>query len=283
MYPVLFTVGSIKIFSLSIFLISGWLVFSFIFWRELKNLGVFEARIFDLTFYGTIGALFMSRLVYILLHYSEFELNILRMSAIWITPGLSFLGAIFGLIIVMVILTKLYKVSLTDLFNSLTLALIPSLILGQLGSLLDGSVIGKPTAQVWQVYYLNHASPRHPVQLYSLISLLLIYPLILWLKTVIRKRKMYIGLLSIWFLILFSLSEFIVEFFKQNSIYLLILSLNQWVYLALLSEAVGLLFVKTGGAKYLFNRYNRSSTAIFSKFNYAYEQIRRRFSKRLSK
>ena len=92
MFPILFTIGTVSLYSTSLMTVLAWLVFSFLFWRGLRAQGATEDHIFDLTFYATIVAFVAARAGYIVTHWDVFAgKSSLLMLALWVAPGLSWL------------------------------------------------------------------------------------------------------------------------------------------------------------------------------------------------
>ena len=247
MYPILFSIGSFHLYSFSVFLIVAWCVFSFLFWKLLRSSAIPEERIFDLTFYTTIVSLITSRLVFVSLHFSLFEKNILRAVALWVQPGLSLYGALFGGVLTIVLLSRRYKVRVGHVLDSLALPLLGALMIGALGALLDGSEVGLVAKIPWAVRYVGHIGNRHPIGAYE-IGIFALLTILLWfLQKRAQLRQWPYGLIGICFFLLFSLSMFGIEFFKDTTVLWKSLGANQWILLIFIAESLGALYVRGGG------------------------------------
>jgi prolipoprotein diacylglyceryltransferase len=280
MLPILLSIGVFHLFSLSLFIVLAWLVFSFLFWRQMKEFGVDEDKVFDLTFYGTIIAFLASRLIYVLLHWSVFSNNLLKFIVIWVYPGLSLYGALFGLVLYLVFLIRKYKIRLGYLLDSLAWALPFSLIVGLIGGLLDGSRLGKATSLIWAVKYVGSPVKRHPVQIYEIISLGLILLILFFINKRASKEKWPYGMIGGWFFLLFGISQFALEFVKENSIYFVRLSFNQWMALVLVCEAIGALYIKAGGKEFLRQSAANIKFKVMFVLKGAYHAVSQRFTRR---
>ncbi len=267
MQPILFSIGGVSIFSLGVFLVFAWLVFSFIFWRILKNAGMEEKRIFDLTFYPTIAALVSSRIIFIFANPAIFSGNILKMAALWVQPGLSLYGGLVGALATLVYLSRQYKVRLALCLDAWAIAFPVALIIGEIGSLLDGTTVGKSSLLPWSVSYIGHVGKRHPVQLYEILLLVLFLCVVFLFQKRAEKQKWPFGLVGVWFFLLFSFFMFLVEFAKESSVYFLRLSVNQWILIAIFAESVGALYVRGGGREKLRPMMRRVTGAIYAKFS----------------
>lgn len=249
MLPILFSIGPLHVFSLGIFLFLAWVVFSFLFWKTLRGHAISDEHIFDLTFYSSIVMFMGARVSYVLLNSSTFLSDPLRIVAIWVSPGLSFYGGLISGLIALYLVTKKVKQRLGMVLDALAASLPIAITIGLLGGLLDGAAFGLPTSLPWAVSYVGQTGMRHPIELYEIASLILIMVLLKLLGKRAQKDHWPYGHMGLVFFALFSLSMFLLEFFKESGIYFFHLHPNQWVQIALFSQSLGALYVR-GGGKY---------------------------------
>ena len=262
MYPILLSVSGFHVSSFSIFLILAWCVFSFIFWKSLRDEGVEEEHIFDLTFYGTLAAFVAARLGFVAFHFDQFGGTLLKTVAIWVSPGLSLLGGVFAALVAMISLGKRTKVRMGSILDAFGLALPGAFILGTVGSLLDGSDVGKIAALSWSIRYVGLPELRHPYQIYQIVSLVVIIVVIGYLTSQARSKKWALGSVGVVFFLLWPIAIFALEFFKDSRIYWYRLSANQWAALVLFSAASGAWYAYAGG-KFVIRRV---WTIMYAKF-----------------
>ena len=262
MYPILFSISGFHLSSLSIFLILAWCVFSFIFWKSLRDEGVEEERIFDLTFYGTLAAFVAARLGFVAFHFDQFSDTLLKIVALWVSPGLSLICGVFASLATMIFFGKRAKVRIGTILDTFGLTFPGALILGTVGSLLDGSDVGKIAAVPWSIRYVGLPEPRHPYQIYQIASLVVILVVIGYLTSQARSKKWALGTVGIGFFLLWAVTLFALEFFKDSRIYWYSLSANQWAALVLFSAASGAWYAYAGG-KFVIRRV---WTIIYAKF-----------------
>ncbi|KKW11605.1 MAG: Prolipoprotein diacylglyceryl transferase [Candidatus Gottesmanbacteria bacterium GW2011_GWB1_49_7] len=267
MFPVLFSIGSLHIYSFSILLVLSWLVFSFVFWRELRNQGVEEDRIFDLTFYATIAALVFSRAGFVLFHWEAFADSVLKIAAIWVVPGLSLYGAIVGGLITLVYLSRRYKVRLGHVLDACAPSLGGAFLVGVLGAFLDGSYVGTMTNLPWATRYVGWVGTRHPIQLYEAIAMAGMLIAFAFLARRGKKNKWPYGLAGLWFFSLFAVSMFVLEFLKDSPVYWGMLRANQWILVALFAEDLGAFYVRGGGREAIRPFINNVLGGIYGKFS----------------
>ncbi len=277
MFPIFFHIGSVSIYSISVCLILAWAVFSFLFWRALRSWGTDDERVFDLTFYATIVALVFARGAFVLTHRELFADSLLKIAAIWVTPGLSFLGGLVGAIATLVYLSRAYKVRLGLVLDALGLSLPIAIAIGKIGSFLDGAEVGRVTGLPWGVMYPGHEGARHPAQVYEIVALLLIFIGMRMLQRRATARKWPYGLLGVLFFLLFSASEFVLELAKESSVYWVVTA-NQLILIGFFAESVGALYVRGGGREAVRPFMRRALVAIGAKGRSLYAAISKRSS-----
>lgn len=111
--------AAIIIFLFSLFVLSKE---DFVFLRRNVDL----ATIFDIAFFVGLGGLFLSRLVFVLTHFSNAYFNPLVFFIIPYFPGLTASGLLIGGSIVLYIIAMRRKLPLGKLFDVFSLALLPA-------------------------------------------------------------------------------------------------------------------------------------------------------------
>lgn len=267
MMPVLFSIGQMHIYSFSVALILAWLISSFLFWRALRENGIDEERIFDLTFYATIMAFIISRAAYVGLHTEQFTDNPVKIAAMWVAPGMSLYGALVGALVVVIYLSRRYKVRLGLVLDALAPAFGLAFIVGALGAFMDGTYAGTPVRAPWAIRYIGYVGLRHPVQIYEIIAMIIILSILAVLSRRARVNKWPYGLLALWFFALFSVGQFVLEFAKDSRVYLGTLRANQWILVAFFAETMGAFYVRGGGrekGRYIWYIFQAKSQKVFA-------------------
>ena len=266
MYPLLASVGPFHLYSLSIFVVLAWLVFSFLFWRALRSQGVDEEHIFNLTFYSTLSAFVFARVVFVVLNMELFSDSPLKIIALWVQPGMSLYGGLVGGLLVLVSLCRTYKIRVGYVLDAFGPAFGGAFLVGTVGAYLDGTYVGTITNIPWAVRYIGHLGGRHPVQLYEIAAMIGILIFIAILSRRGRERKWSYGLLGLWFFAATSVIMFILEFVKDTRVYFHLLRANQWILIAIFAETIGAFYVRGGGREAIRPLVNRLKTyAKFSK------------------
>jgi phosphatidylglycerol:prolipoprotein diacylglycerol transferase len=180
---------------------------------------------------------------------------------------MSLYGALFGGFTALIYLGRHYKVRVGHILDAFVIAFGWSYITGLLGALLDGSYIGIPSNLPWAVRYAGHMGLRHPVQVYEMIYMLLVLVGMQFLSKKAVIRRWPYGVLGLWFFILFTPGEFMLEFFKVTPVYLAHLRVNQWILVALFAETMGAFYVRGGGREAVRPIINRIVGGINGKFS----------------
>lgn len=258
-------------------LVISWCLFSFLFWRGLRRWGIEEDRIFDLTFYSTLTAFVMARLVFVVTNWYQFAgKSLLLIPALWIAPGLSWIGALVGGIATLTLLSRQYKVRLGLVLDSLPFALLAPVILGEVVSFLQSSEIGKVTLLPWGVRVIGHTGLRHPVQGYEIFFLAALWFFLWRIAQVAVKKKWAYGVVGVWFFLLYSVGMFSLEFAKDTPVYWGRLTANQWILIGIFAECIGVLYVRGGGRESLRPVFRAVHSAIIQKGKAVYATISKR-------
>jgi len=275
MYPTLLSIGPLSLSSFWLFLIIAWLVFSFLFWRELRNQAITEEHIYHLMFYGTLAAFVGSRLGFIVFHGALFEGSFwIRIFTLWIQPGLSFYGALLAGGAVMLGMSRSYAIRRSLFLDAFTIAFSSAFPWIALAGFLEGSSLGKATNFVLGIRMNNHVGLIHPVALYEMFAVFIIL-LVLFLIRKFRLSSMErSGVYALWFFFLFSFLMFSLEFMKESPVYFSGLNINQWICVGIFGEAVGGIITWGGGkerikliSRLLYKQGLLIGGALYAKFS----------------
>lgn len=277
MIPTIIPIDHGGIIVLNTIIVVAWLIFSFLFWRGLRHFAVEEDRIFDLTFYSTLAAFITARIGFVFMHWELFAgKSWLLIAALWVSPGLSWLTGLVGGLAVLTVLSRQYKVRLGLVLDTLVTALPLPIILVLAGSLFTGSEVGTITTLPWGLRIGSDTTVRHPVQLYEMISLILISLIMMKLNSVSLKRKWPYGIVGVWFILLYAVSGFLLEFVKDARVYWKTLSANQWILIGIFAECVGVLYVRGGGRERLRPIVQKTINFFTEKGKKLHESVSRR-------
>lgn len=203
----------------------------------------------DLCLIGIPMGVVFARLAYVLLHLSYYKAAPLTMLYIW-DGGLSVYGAIAGVLIGIVIYSLAKKLK----FFSLTDLLAPGLLLAQgfalWGNFFDQVGYGpevKSASLEWfpfSVMIEKTGTIHYAAFFYGFVWCALVFAA-LWL--IIRKRAKREGAVTLWYLLLFSIGQFALEFLLQSTETVFwVIRISQLVYGVLAVAALLLLILRSG-------------------------------------
>lgn len=127
--------------------------------------------------------------------------------------GLSFHGGLIGGTLAALLFCRKKKIPFWNFTDAMALATPAGLVLGRIGNFINGELYGRTTNVPWGVVFRDGGPlPRHPSQLYELfLEGIVLFGVMWFLKGRFKKD----GQLSFVFLIGYSLSRFVVEFFRE--------------------------------------------------------------------
>ncbi len=168
----------------------------------------------DLITYLIISLILGGRLGYIFFYNLEYYVsNPLDIIKIW-EGGMSFHGALIGIIIGTLIFSLTKKISLFFLLDVIACVSPIGIFFGRIANFINGELVGKVTEVSWSVIFpkLDMLS-RHPSQLYEAFLEGLV--LFLILNSSISKKEYKVGTCSYLFLIFYGIFRIIAEQFRE--------------------------------------------------------------------
>ena len=224
--PVLFDFGLIEIrwYSLSYvfgIIIGWWYGKKIILGLFKKNVQTFKIELFDdLITYLIISIIVGGRIGYVLFYNIEFYLsNPLSILKIW-EGGMSFHGALLGVIIATHLFAKKNKISTFFLLDIIACVSPIGIFFGRISNFVNAELVGKVSSIPWGVVFPNiDMIPRHPSQIYE--SILEGLFLFLILNSIIFFKKDYkIGTCSSYFLIFYGVFRMVSEYFREPDLHI---------------------------------------------------------------
>ena len=221
--PIIFDFGilSLRWYSLAYILgiVFGWWygkkIIFFINNRNKKNynLDLFD----DYITYIIISLIIGGRLGYVLFYNIEyFFSNPVEIFFIW-NGGMSFHGGLLGIIIGTIIFSKKNNFDKLVLLDVVSCVAPLGIFFGRLANFINAELYGKPTDVSWAVIFpLVDNQGRHPSQIYE--ALLEGALLFFILNLIIKKTSYKKGICAAIFLIFYSISRIISEFFREPDI-----------------------------------------------------------------
>ncbi|MDR1488769.1 MAG: prolipoprotein diacylglyceryl transferase [Holosporales bacterium] len=177
------------------------------------------AEIDKFMFVGIIMCVFCARLGHIF--FFEFEYYFAHPKEILMlrNGGMSFHGGIIGLIISVFWFSKKYRYSFTTMSDILSFSGSLGIFLGRIANFINQELYGTVTSVNWAVIFKNvDMLPRHPTQIYESVCeglLSFFIMLYFWKRRGNTAKSIGSGAYTFVFLIVYSSSRYIIEFFKE--------------------------------------------------------------------
>ncbi len=168
----------------------------------------------DLITYIIISIIIGGRVGYVLFYNFEFFINNpLEIFKIW-QGGMSFHGALLGVIIGTYIFASKEKIQTMFLLDVIACVAPIGIFFGRIANFINGELVGKATNVPWGVIFPTYDMMlRHPSQIYE--AFLEGIFLFLILKIIINKKNYKTGMCANYFLILYGTFRIFSEFFRE--------------------------------------------------------------------
>lgn len=215
MHPILFEVGNFSVESYWIFTILGFILGGIIiYWQaKKKNLDSHKAKCLILVTItsGLIG----SRLGYVLLNFTSYQKDLLKIFQFW-KGGFSWQGGFIVAFLTILPILKNDKEKIGKWLDIIIFGMLLGHSIGRIGCFLNGCCYGIITNVPWAIKFPNLVDNllRHPTQLYEAFSYFLIF---LLLYSYSKKIKLKNGSLCFIGITFHSLARFIIEYFRFNT------------------------------------------------------------------
>lgn len=141
--------------------------------------------------------------------------------------GVVFYGGLIGSLVAIFMYCKIKKLNFWRYMDIFAPALGIVVFISRIGCFLGGCCYGNPTNVPWAI--IRDGIPIHPTQIYSSLNGLILFFLILFL----RKKERKDGFLALIALLYYSITRFIIEFFRHNVSFFAGLSASQWISICL--------------------------------------------------
>ncbi|MBS1984926.1 MAG: prolipoprotein diacylglyceryl transferase [Bdellovibrionales bacterium] len=219
--PVLVKLGPVTIRWYGVMYVLAYLL-GYSLLRRRARRGLFRVNYADcesLVTYLMIGMIVGARIVYATVYnWAEFANDPLEILAIW-KGGLSFHGAMVGMIIACWIFARRRGIPMYMVTDSVGMAAAPGLFFGRMGNFINGELYGRKTDVPWGMIFPSDPDKavRHPSQLYQGFTegLLLFFILMTVENWAVRTKRFRHGLLSAVFLLAYGIIRFTMEFTRE--------------------------------------------------------------------
>lgn len=193
MFPTLFRLGQFELKTWVVFAVLALLTSSFVLWKKVREEHYDVDEVFDGFLLSLFIGVVVSRLSFVISHFSEFGLMPLRWLDLMGRPGGYF---VVGLVAAGLFFYRFAGNKRWDQFEVLDFA-VTAATLAQfwlsLGSFFDGAGYGIATTLPWGVVFPGVFDKHHPVQLYWGVTYLLLFMYLSWVEYRYRLFGWYRG------------------------------------------------------------------------------------------
>src|SRR4029077_1034082 len=189
--------------------------------RDSARRGISGDQLMNVPLLAAVLGIAGGRLYYVVQNDPSFFLhNPAQIIAVW-QGGMAFFGAIFGGALAVAISSWRWKIPFWSVLDVGALGMTIGQTIGRIGNIINGDIVGYKT-NGWGFEYTNPHSfaqtnvPVQPASLYELLISLALF-LLLWnLRTRIHPG----GMLSMVYVVLYSVSQFFIFFVRDNVVIL---------------------------------------------------------------
>lgn len=222
MYPELFSIGPVTVYTYGVLLAASYLLgLRVAMWRA-KRWGIDSNRVLDLGIYIIIAALVGAKLLLFIVDFEQFRQSPAELLSLARSGGVFYGGLLLAVAVAFWYMAK-HRMPFWSTCDVFAPAIALGHVTGRLGCLAAGCCYGKPTDVPWAIVFTNPSAaanvgtplgiPLHPTQLYEAGAELLILVVLL---TTERKGRYFPGRTFWLFMLLYAVSRYIIEIYRGD-------------------------------------------------------------------
>ena len=250
MHPILFELGPITIYSYGVLLAAAYLLGLWMAARRARQAGLDANKVLDLGIWVIIAALVGAKLLLFVVDFQQFTRSPQEFMTLLRSGGV-FYGGLIAAVLVCIYQLRKHKLPLWTSGDLFAPGIALGYMVGRLGCLMAGCCFGKPTDVAWAVTFTDPIAnlnvgtplntPLHPTQLYEAAAGLIILVLLLAIE---RRGRSFPGRTFWLFVLFYSISRFIIEFYRgdDRGLVLDLLSTSQFISVVLAPLSVIMLW-----------------------------------------
>jgi phosphatidylglycerol:prolipoprotein diacylglycerol transferase len=249
-HPILFELGPITIYSYGVLLAAAYLLGLWLASRRARQAGLDANKVLDLGIWVIIAALVGAKLLLFIVDFRHFTSSWQEFTTLLRSGGV-FYGGLIAAVLVCIYQLRKHKLPLWTSGDLFAPGIALGYMVGRLGCLMAGCCYGKPTEVAWAITFTDPVAnlnvgtplniPLHPTQLYESLAGLIILVSLLAIE---RRGRAFPGRTFWLFVLLYSISRFIIEFFRgdDRGMPLAMLSTSQLISIVLGPLAIAMLW-----------------------------------------
>tara|TARA_B100001564_G_C20609537_1_gene656911 strand:- start:400 stop:1143 length:744 start_codon:yes stop_codon:yes gene_type:complete len=210
----MFEIFSIKLYWYGFMYALSFIIIDYLIITASKNKKITlpESKAEKFTIVILIFAIFGGRIGYILFYdFSYYLSNPERILYLW-EGGMSFHGGLIGVVAGALYTAKKYELQFLETTDIICLYAPIGLFFGRVGNFINSELYGIKTSGEWGIIFPEVDSyPRHPSMLYEAFLEGIILFIALF---IIKQKKVAVGIISGYFLLLYGIFRFFIEFVR---------------------------------------------------------------------
>lgn len=222
MFPILFSLGPVVLYTYSLFIFSGVFLGLFVMWKRGNEFHFEIKELFDAIFNVIFWGLVIARMGYVMVQFSSFGFNVFDWLNIFGRPGWYFPAGLIGGWLAIQRIAKKLKLDLFQLADLMVLGLILTQGILAFGAFMAGVGYGLPTNGFIGVSFEGVYDKRFPVQLWEALVFFGGFWYLWWAEGVYRTFSWYrgnksqaaTGYLTGVYLIVWGLGKFLGTLFR---------------------------------------------------------------------
>ena len=222
MFPDLFSLGPITVYTYGVVLAAAYLLGLQLAMRRARARGMDPNRALDLGIAIIISALVGAKLLLVLVDFDHFRQNPSEIFSL-VRSGGVFYGGLIAAILVAFWYMRKHRMPLWETTDIFAPGISLGHAIGRLGCLAAGCCYGHTTSVPWAITFTNPAAaanvgtplnvPLHPTQVYESVTELAILAFLLLTE---KKGRPFPGRTFWSYLLLYGISRFVIEFFRGD-------------------------------------------------------------------
>jgi phosphatidylglycerol---prolipoprotein diacylglyceryl transferase len=221
-YPELFSLGPVTLYSYGVLLAASYLLGLWLAMRRAKAWGLDSNRVLDLGIYIIIAALIGAKLLLLVVDFDQFRRSPTDLISLARSGGVFYGGLILAVLVAFWYIAR-HRMpfwTTTDVFAP---GIALGHVTGRVGCFAAGCCYGRPTDVPWSVIFTDPRAaanvgtplgiPLHPTQLYEAGAELAILVLLL---TTEKKGRHFAGRTFWLYMLLYAISRYIIEIYRGD-------------------------------------------------------------------
>jgi phosphatidylglycerol:prolipoprotein diacylglycerol transferase len=211
MFPVIFSFGSIRLYSFGFFLALAFMVSGYWVWKSTRGSSLGEEKVLDAVVLTIVGGFLGARLLFVLSNPQFFLEDPWQILAVF-KGGLSFWGGLLGGMVAVVIIARRYHYPAMQFLDLAAPATAVGAAIGYVGAFFGGSSYGAVTSLSWGITMVGLPGKRQPSQLLEALFEVVILVVLLRL----RRAQPFSGFLALSYLSVYSGGRFVFEILRGD-------------------------------------------------------------------